>query len=221
MGWVTVLLDPMIQTIGWLSSETAQALSFQVCFRTIPGIYNEQGLDSSLIYEYSPVHVVSLRTVSFLDEKIRSLESLNGPREATHYCTCYGRCFRSTLYTSHTSTSTEPKRGRSGLNSMTLTVVLLLSSPPRYPPFDLFKQFIAQSFKSFTFSLDRFSCSLECMWRARAPLWHRHGRPCAREGECTIWSVLKSGSALHTITSCSTAERALPTGSGRIPAPVV
>ena len=90
MGWVTVLLDPMIRTIGWLSSETAQTLSFQVCFRTIPGIYNEQGLDGSLVYEYSPVHVVSLRTVSFFDEDIRSLESLNGPWKATHYCTCYG-----------------------------------------------------------------------------------------------------------------------------------
>lgn len=138
-----------------------------------------------------------------------------------YYHTRYGS-LRSNPYASYSSTFTEPKwdlrRGRSELNSMTLNVAFFLPALSWHPASGFFKQSLAKSFRHLTSSFNAcLRCSIESPRLPYLTRPHPHIGRGVTEGKCTIWSVSKSGSALHALTSSNVAERALPTGSSRVP----
>jgi len=104
-----------------------------------------------------------------------------------HYFACY-KLLLSNPYTSNSLTFTElrlcPTIGGWGHNSMTFTTTFL-PSPSRNSTFLFFNESTARSFTPFT--------SLNV----------RRG---SSRGKCTIWSVSKSWSVLHALTSSSAAE---------------
>ena len=123
-------------------------------------------------------------------------------------------------YISYTSTFAEPWQGRPGPNMNTLNVVLFLSlsSPSRHPVSGFVKQPIAQFFISFACFLNICSsCSVESMRLPHPPHPHGHTRLYGMAAVYTIWSVSKSGSALHATTSSDIAKGALPAGLSRFP----
>ena len=130
--------------------------------------------------------------------------------------TCYGPLLSNSC-TSYSSTFTEVREGRRELNLMILNVVLL-PSPCRHPVSGFLKQSIAQSFRSFVCFLinARSHCSMEWLWQLHSAHLHQHARRGGMIGKRTIWSVSKSGSALHVATRSNIAECALSAWSSRV-----
>ena len=138
------------------------------------------------------------------------------PALSQHYCTRHGSLISTHPYTS-CSIFLKLRQGWPGLNLKTLNVILFPSFPSRHLVSGFFKHSIAQSSRSFICSLNvRCRCSEKRMRLPHPPHLHRHTREVGTRGKCTIWSVSKSGSALHATISSDIAERAPPAGSSRV-----
>ena len=137
------------------------------------------------------------------------------PALSQHYCTHHGSPI-SNPYTS-CSIFLKLRQGWPGLNLKTLNVIPSPSSPSRHLASGFFKHSIAQSSRSFICSPNVCCrCSEKCIRLPHPPHLHRHTREVGTRGKCTIWSVSKSGSALHATISSDIAERAPPAGSSSV-----